>query len=85
MFALQDAFGDNDVYVVTTIGVAKDDMLKNEQGVPCSIVSNRKCPSVLGAFAVNTCSTFTRAFLLLFLIPPSHVTALPVYELRRSD
>jgi hypothetical protein len=75
--ALQDAFGDNDVYVVTTIGVGKDDMLKDDAGELCGVVSNRHCPTGLGPFAFYThCSTFTRV--LQLLIRQSHATALPV-------
>lgn len=58
MCALQDAFGENDVYVVTTIGVAKKDMLKDGEGALCEIASNRHCPTVLGAFPVCICSIF---------------------------
>lgn len=64
---------------MTTVGVGKDDMLKDEQGALCGILSNRHCPTALGEFALNTCSTFTRAVRLL--IPPSHATtALPVHN-----
>ena len=53
MCALQDAFGDNDVYVVTTLGVGKKDMLKDEEGALIGVVSNRTCPTQLGASPVD--------------------------------
>merc|ERR1711907_23695 len=45
----QDAFGDNDVYVVTSLGVGRKDMLKDAEGSLLGVVSNRSCPSQLEA------------------------------------
>lgn len=46
----QDAFGDNDVYVATTIGVGKSDMLRDAAGNRLNITSNLvQCPTPLDA------------------------------------
>lgn len=58
MCALQDAFGDNDVYVVTTLGVGRSDMLKDAEGALIGVVSNRQCPSQLGASPVHLCLVY---------------------------
>ena len=47
--AEQDAFGENDVYIVTTLGVGKLDQLKDEADRPKDILSHRLCPDPTGA------------------------------------
>eukprot|EP01043_Picozoa_sp_COSAG02_P017089 COSAG02_NODE_768_length_17375_cov_52.865015_5_plen_84_part_00 len=79
---LQDAFGRNDVYVVTTVGVAKDDMLKDDEGEPCGVVSNRLCPSGLGAFAVKLLNIHSSA---MIADPSVSRNRSAHFQLRRSN
>ena len=60
---LQDAFGENDVYVVTTLGVHAKDKLKDKEGNLIGVISNRPCPSGLGALPVDRAITVNSVFI----------------------
>ena len=55
--AEQDAFGENDVYTVTTLGVGKLDQLTDDADRPKDILSHRLCPDPTGASCADRCAT----------------------------
>ena len=64
--AEQDAFGENDVYTVTTLGVGKLDQLKDDADRPKDILSHRLCPDPTGPRPVYAFSFATVATAFIF-------------------